>query len=76
MLIRNVIIIHFPQHLFAFLSPVGPDILLAYPILKHPLQKDWGIFRQVGKISVQRLLVSFCLFARMEQFGSHWTDFH
>ena len=48
----------FTQHFFDFLSPVGPDILLAYPILKHPLQKDWGIFRRVRKIGVQRLLAS------------------
>jgi hypothetical protein len=66
----------FPQHFFAFLSPVGPDILLAYPILKHPLQKDWGTSRRVIKIGVQRLLASFCLSVRMEQLGSHWTDFH
>ena len=76
MLIRNIIIIQFLQHFCDFLSAVGPDILLDYPILKHPLQKDWSIFRRVQKIGVKRLLASSCLSVRMEQLGSHWTDFH
>jgi len=61
----------FSHHFCDFLSPVGPDILLSYP-----LQKDWGIFRRVRKIDLKRILGASCLPIRMEQLGSHWTDFH
>jgi hypothetical protein len=34
------------------------------------------IFRRVRKIAKKRLLALSCLSVRLEQLGSHWTDFH
>jgi len=67
-----------------FLCGTGPAVLCTYVVfvfqrtLFHPPSKYENNFSRISKIA--KATVSFVMFVRlsvrMEQIGSHWTDFH